>query len=72
MIPPKNLYVPLLPDNSEGKLLFNLNPMYQKPFTSLELKKALEVGYKLTKIQSALHYDQLNGLMKDYLTNSIN
>ena len=68
VVPPKNLYVPLLPDNSEGKLLFHLNPMYQKTFTSLELKKALEVGYKITKIHSALQYEKLNGLMKEYVT----
>ena len=28
--PPKNLYVPVLPDNSNGKLLFQLNPMKEK------------------------------------------
>ena len=25
--PPKNLYVPMLPDNSDGKLLLHLRPM---------------------------------------------
>ena len=28
--PPKNLYVPVLPDNSNGKRLFHLNPMKEK------------------------------------------
>ena len=44
VIPRKNLYAPLLPDNSDGKLLFHLKPTYQKTFTSIELKKALEIG----------------------------
>ena len=36
--PPKKLYVPVLPDNSNGKLLFHLNPMKNKTFSSIELK----------------------------------
>ena len=28
--PPKNMYVPVLPDNSDGKLLFHLHPMKEK------------------------------------------
>ena len=28
--PPKDLYVPVLPDNSDGKLLFHLHPMKEK------------------------------------------
>ena len=42
--PPKNLYVPLLPDNSNGKLLFHLNPLIAKTSASIELKKAIEKG----------------------------
>ena len=49
IIPPKNLYIPLLPDRVNGKLLFHLKPMYEKTFTSVELKRALEMGYKITK-----------------------
>ena len=36
VILPKNSYVPLSPDNSEGKLLFHVNPMYHKNVSSLE------------------------------------
>ena len=67
IIPPKNLYIPLLPDRVNGKLLFHLKPMYEKTFTSVELKRALEIGYKITKIHSALEYDKFNGLMKAYV-----
>ena len=30
IIPPKNLYIPLLPERINGKLLSHLNPMYEK------------------------------------------
>ena len=65
--PPKNLYVPVLPDNSNGKLLFHLNPMKNKTFSSIELKYALEKGYTIDKIHSALAYNKHKGLMKDYV-----
>ena len=53
--PPKDLYVPVLPDNSDGKLLFHLNSMKNKTYSSVELKNALEKGYNI-KIHSALAY----------------
>ena len=46
--PPKDLYIPLLPDNTNGKLLFHLNPLVAKTYASVELKKALEKGYVIT------------------------
>ncbi len=69
--PPKQLYVPVLPDNkykgNEGKLLFHLDAMTEKTFTSIELKYALELGYKITKIHSAMEYRKYQGLMKEYV-----
>ena len=47
--PPKDLHIPVLPDNSDGKLLFHLNEMKEKTFTSAELKLALKLGYKIDK-----------------------
>ena len=44
--PPDNIYVPILPDNSNKKLMFHLNEMKEKSFTSVELKYALQFGYK--------------------------
>ena len=64
--PPKDLYIPVLPDNSDKKLLFHLNPMKNKTFSSIELKYALEKGYTI-KIHSALEYSRYKGLMKDYV-----
>ena len=45
--------------------------MIAKTWTSLELKKALEKGYVITKIYSALEYPKMDGLMKDYVGNSL-
>ena len=56
IIPPRDLYVPVLPDNSEGKLLFHLNPLIAKTYASVELKLALEKGYTITKIYGAYKY----------------
>ena len=64
--PPKNLYVPVLPDNSDGKLMFHLNDMENKEYSSVELKLALQKGYQI-KIHSALEYTQYTGLMKKYV-----
>jgi hypothetical protein len=65
--PPKDLDVPVLPDNSNGKLLFHLNDMKNKTYASVELKLALEKGYKITKIHSALEYRKYTGLMQKYV-----
>ncbi len=69
IIPPKDLYVPVLPDSNEGKLLFHLNPMKEKTWASVELKVALEKGYNITKIHSAVSYKRYNGLMREYVGN---
>ena len=64
--PPKDLYVPVLPQSVDGKLLFHLNDMTGTWF-SHELKYALERGYVITKIHAALKYDKFPGLMKAYV-----
>ena len=51
--------------------MFSLEPMKEKTFASVELKKALEIGYTITKIYSALQYKKYNGLMKDYVAHFI-
>ena len=65
--PPKDLYLPVLPRNENHKLLFSLDKLVAKTFASVELKRALEEGYKITKIYSALQYKRYNGLVKDYV-----
>ena len=59
--------MPVLPDNTNGKLLFHLNRMFEKTWSSVELKLALEKGYVITKIHSAIAYKKFNGLMRDYV-----
>jgi G:T-mismatch repair DNA endonuclease (very short patch repair protein) len=69
--PPKDLQIPVLPDSTDGKLLFHLNDMYEKTWASVELKLALEKGYQITKIHSAVAYKRYNGLMREYVGNFI-
>ena len=64
--PPTNLYIPVLPENSKGKLLFHVNPM-SGTWCSVELKKAIEKGYKITKIHAGFKYKSMVGLMKKYV-----
>ena len=64
---PKQLELPLLPENKDGRLLFHLNDITGGTYTSIELKKALELGYVITKIYVGYEYKKYNGLMKDYV-----
>lgn len=74
MLPPKNLYHPVLPFRSKGKLTFSLcaactdarqiSPCRHSDqdraltgaWVSLELKKALENGYKIVEVYEVWHY----------------
>ena len=38
-----------------------------KTYASVELKLALQKGYTIDKLYSALHYEKYKGLMKDYV-----
>ena len=44
LCPQKNLYLPVLPDNSTGKVLFHRNPIKGGTWASVELKKAIDKG----------------------------
>ena len=67
--PAKNVYVLVMPDNSNGTLLFHLNPLIGKAYASVELKLALDKGYTITKIYAADEYRHLDGLMRKYVGN---
>ena len=58
--PPKKLYVPVLPDNSDGKLLFLLNNLENKTFSSVELQYALEKA--IPSIKYIQHYNTIDTL----------
>ena len=53
---PKQLELPVLPENKDGQLLFHLNDIQGGTYTSIELKKALELGYEITKIYVGYGY----------------
>lgn len=64
--PPKDLYLPPLPNRTDKGLLFSLEPG-QGTFTTIELRKALQKGYKI-EILSAVEYDRTKHLMRDYVS----
>ena len=64
--PPTDLYIPVLPQSAESKLLFHLKPM-TGTWCSVELKKAIEKGYIINCIHSAFKYEEMTGLMKSYV-----
>ena len=66
MIPPETLYVPLLPKRRGGKLLVHLNPM-SGTWCSVELKKAIEMGYITSYIHAAFKYKIINAFMNNYV-----
>ena len=51
--PPEQLELPLLLENTDGRLLFHLNEIKDGTFASIELKKALEFGYIVTRYRLA-------------------
>ena len=66
MIPPTNLYVPVLPETKDGKLLFHLNHM-SGTWCSVESKKAIEMGYVTSNIHAGFKYKVITGLMKKHV-----
>lgn len=66
VIPSKILVLPVLPDISDGKLLFCLNPTYHQTFAGVELELALQKGYKIN-VHSTLESQKYTGSMKDYV-----
>ena len=64
--PPKDLYVPVLPQAKDGKLMFHLRKM-TGTWTTVELRMALKKGYQIKKIYATAEYDRLNGVMKEYV-----
>jgi hypothetical protein len=57
VIPNKKLHIPVLPDRSDGKLMFHLEDMVDKEYTSVEVKLALQKGYQI-EIASCLEFDK--------------
>jgi hypothetical protein len=66
---PKSLIIPVLPEKKDAKLMFDLCNKPKSVYTSIELIKALEVGYKITKIYKSLYFEKSTDLFKDYIRN---
>ena len=67
VVPPKGLYFPLLATKGD-KLTFDLEPK-RGVWTTIEINKAVELGYKITKIYKVLHYKKRsNSIFKGYVS----
>lgn len=62
--PPEQLYVPLLHSKVDVggsvKLFFDLRAKKKQQYTTPELKKALEVGYVITRVYTKFHWPQVS------------
>lgn len=64
---PQDLYLPLLPSRGDGKLVFDLKPK-TGCWTTAELQKAVELGYRITKVHEVVHFEQRSfTLFKSYV-----
>ena len=64
---PKDLYLPVLPEKKEGKLVFDLEDKIKAVYTSIELNEAVKMGYKITKVYQALKFEKDNNIFKSYV-----
>jgi DNA polymerase type B, organellar and viral len=64
---PEDLYLPVLPSRGDGKLLFDAQP-HTGAWTTLELLKAEQLGYRITNIRCILHWSKTSTtLFRDYI-----
>ena len=81
VLPPKQLYLPVLPMSCDGKLLFPLCRTCARSknqdsctcdddarclsgtYTSVELNKAVQLGYQVVEVYEVLHFEQRNAEM---------
>lgn len=66
---PDNLHIPLLPEKKDMKLTFDLVNKSKAVYTSIELLRAIEIGYKITKIYKVLYFEKTDELFKGYIRN---
>ena len=70
--PPNDLYHPVLPEKKDGKLVFDLLPKTKAVYTSIELNKAVEKGYTITKFYKALVWNESSrDLFKSYVAKNL-
>jgi len=67
VVPPKGLYFPLLATKG-SKLTFDLEPK-RGVWTTIEMNKAVELGYEIKEIYKVLHYKRRsNNIFKGYVS----
>lgn len=67
VIPPKDLYLPLLSERSDGKLMFPTRRM-SGTWTTVELIKAEQLGYVIEEIEEILHFPSKSStLFRSYI-----
>lgn len=64
---PQDLHIPLLAEKKNNKLMFDLVDKNQKVYSSIELLRAVEIGYKITKIYKSLTFEKSNNMFKEYM-----
>ena len=65
--PPKDLLYPVLGEHTNGKLVFDLKPK-TGTWTTIELMKAVEVGYKVERIHAVIHFQESSStLFREYI-----
>ncbi len=61
------LYHPVLPERVDGKLEFNLHPKTAVTYSTVEVAKAIEMGFVLTEVFEINQYEQSTDLFKEYV-----
>lgn len=65
---PTDLLIPVLGDRTAGGLTFDLVPKWNHVVCSVELQKAVSMGYVVTKVHKVLHWkDSGNILFEEYV-----
>lgn len=68
---PKDLYLPLLPEKKNGKLMFDLTDKIGT-WTTIEMLKAVELGYVIEEIYGIIHFENRStDLFRDYVNTFI-
>jgi hypothetical protein len=65
--PPQDLYMPVLPEKKNGKLMFDLCPRIGT-WSTVEVLKAIEMGYVVDEIYEVVHFPNTSeDLFKEYV-----
>jgi len=64
-----NIHIPLLPEKKDMKLMFDLVDKSKTVYSSVELLRAIEIGYEITKVHKSLYFEKSVDLFKGYIQN---